>query len=428
MSESLAARHAEQRYEIFVRRNLTRNFFVLLVHGMLGQTGFRFINAPTFIPAYILMLSGGSNVAVGLALSLQGLGMMLTPMIGANLISHRRRVLPIGFMVGASMRTCVLLMGLAGLFLSENTTLIVVICLMGLLGMFEGMQGVTFNFLMSKTIPVSRRGRLTGMRSFLAGIISALVAYIGGTFLIGEEPSMAGYSWTFILAFALTATGLMTLLALREPQPPTVRPPSSLWHQLREIPALLRSDPVFTRYFIARAIATMGRMAMPFYILYAGISIGLSGVTLGIVTFAFTMSGTVSNLIWGLIADARGFRLVFLLSCMLWIISSALLLVAPTFLLTVLVFVGIGAAHQGFENSSRNIVLEFGDRENRPTRIAIANTVAQIAGAIGPLLGGTMATLLGYESVFITAIFFLFVGAMMVRVYVPEPRHTNSAR
>ena len=427
MSESLAARHAEQRYEIFVRRNLTRNFFVLLVHGMLGQTGFRFINAPTFIPAYILMLSGGSNVAVGLALSLQGLGMMLTPMIGANLISHRRRVLPIGFMVGASMRTCVLLMGLAGLFLSENTTLIVVICLMGLLGMFEGMQGVTFNFLMSKTIPVSRRGRLTGMRSFLAGIISALVAYIGGTFLIGEEPSMAGYSWTFILAFALTATGLMTLLALREPQPPTVRPPSSLWHQLREIPALLRSDPVFTRYFIARAIATMGRMAMPFYILYAGISIGLSGVTLGIVTFAFTMSGTVSNLIWGLIADARGFRLVFLLSCMLWIISSALLLIAPTFLLTVLVFVGIGAAHQGFENSSRNIVLEFGDRENRPTRIAIANTVAQIAGAIGPLLGGTMATLLGYESVFITAIFFLFVGAMMVRVYVPEPRHTNSA-
>ena len=427
MSESLAARHAEQRYEIFVRRNLTRNFFVLLVHGMLGQTGFRFINAPTFIPAYILMLSGGSNVAVGLALSLQGLGMMLTPMIGANLISHRRRVLPIGFMVGASMRTCVLLMGLAGLFLSENTTLIVVICLMGLLGMFEGMQGVTFNFLMSKTIPVSRRGRLTGMRSFLAGIISALVAYIGGTFLIGEEPSMAGYSWTFILAFALTATGLMTLLALREPQPPTVRPPSSLWHQLREIPALLRSDPVFTRYFIARAIATMGRMAMPFYILYAGTSIGLSGVTLGIVTFAFTMSGTVSNLIWGLIADARGFRLVFLLSCMLWIISSALLLIAPTFLLTVLVFVGIGAAHQGFENSSRNIVLEFGDRENRPTRIAIANTVAQIAGAIGPLLGGTMATLLGYESVFITAIFFLFVGAMMVRVYVPEPRHTNSA-
>ena len=426
MSESRAARHAEQRYQIFVQRNLTRNFFALLVHGMLGQTGFRFINAPTFIPAYILMLSGGSNLMVGLALSLEGLGMMLTPMIGANLISHRRRVLPVGFMVGASMRACVLLMGLAGLLLSEQATLIALVCLMGLLGIFEGMQGVIFNFLMSKTIPVSKRGRLTGMRNFLAGIVAALVAYIGGSYLIGDESSVAGYSWTFILAFALTATGMMTLLALKEPEPPRVRPPGSLWQQLGEVPALLRSDLAFTRYFIARAIATMGRMAMPFYILYAGASIGLSGVTLGIVTFAFTLSGTVSNLVWGAIADARGFRLVFLLSCMLWIVSSALLLVAPTFLLTVLVFAGIGAAHQGFENSSRNIVLEFGDRENRPTRIAIANTAAQTAGAIGPLLGGALATLFGYESVFITAIFFLFVGAMMVQIYVPEPRHTHS--
>ena len=138
------------------------------------------------------------------------------------------------------------------------------------------------------------------------------------------------------------------------------------------------------------------------------------------------MSGTVSNLVWGLIADARGFRLVFLLSCLLWIVSSALLMVAPTFILTVIVFAGIGAAHQGFENSSRNIVLEFGDRENRPTRIAIANTVSQIAGAIGPLLGGVMATWLGYESVFITAIVFLFIGAMMVQISVPEPRHRTN--
>lgn len=161
---------------------------------------------------------------------------------------------------------------------------------------------------------------------------------------------------------------------------------------------------------------------MPFYILYAGNSIGLSGVTLGIITFAFAMAGTVSNLVWGAIADVRGFRLVFLLSTMLWALASAMLLVDPTFGMAVAVFAGIGAASQGFENSSRSIVLEFGDRDNRPARIAIANTVAQVAGSVGPLLGGAMATWYGYESVFITAIFFLVVGAMLVYFYVPEPR------
>ncbi len=427
MSEIRAARHAEQRYDIFVQRNLTRNFVAHLVHGMLGQTGFRFINAPTFIPAYILILSGGSNFMVGLALALQGFGQMLTPMIGANLISHRRRVLPIGFVVGSGMRLCVLLMGIAGFVFGDQGTLIAMVLLMGLFGVFEGMQGVIFNFLMSKTIPVSKRGRLTGMRNFLAGITSAVVAYIGGTYLIGADNSMTGYSWTFILAFVLTSFGLATLMAVKEPEPPTVRPQSSLLQQLREIPALLRTDQAFTRYFVARAVATMGRMAMPFYILYAGNTIGLSGVTLGIVTFAFTIAGTFSNLVWGFIADARGFRLVFLLSTLLWIVSSAFLLIAPGLVLTVMVFVGIGAAVQGFENSSRSLVLEFGDRENRPTRIAIANSVSQIAGAIGPLLGGAIATWFGYEPVFVAAIVFLSIGAIMVQLTVPEPRHRIKA-
>ena len=420
---SRTARHAERRYEIFVQRNLTRNFFAHLLHGMLGQTGFRFINAPTFIPAYLLMLSGGSNLVVGLALSVQGFGQMLTPTVGANLISHRGRVLPVGVVVGSMMRICVLVMGVAGLVLEPRGTLIAIICLMALFGMFEGMQGVIFNFLMSKVIPVSKRGRLTGLRNFLAGITTAIVAYIGGTYLIGSESSITGYSWMFVLAFVLTSFGLISLVAVREPEPPTVKSRVSLLKQFQEIPDLLRSDKAFTRYFIARAIATMGRMAMPFYILYAGNSIGLSGETLGIITFAFTMSGTVSNLVWGAIADARGFRLVFLISSMLWVVSSALLIVLPTFTLTVVVFSGIGAASQGFENSSRNMVLEFGDRENRPIRIAIANTVAQIAGSIGPLLGGALATWYGYESVFLLAIFFLVIGALLVFLFVPEPRN-----
>ena len=417
-----ANRRAEQRYEIFVKRNLTRNFGVHLIHGMLGQTGFRFVNAPTFIPAYLMLLSEGSTFVVGFALFLKGFGQMLTPMVGANLISHRQRVLPIGFIVGAAMRVCVLLMGIAGLVLEKQVILLAVICLMGLFGVFEGMQGVIFNFLMSKVIPVSKRGRLMGLRNFLAGITSAVLAFIGGTYLIGESPSILGYSLTFILAFVLTSIGLVSLIAVREPQPPTVRAQVSLWEQLKEVPRLLQNDIVFTRYFVARAIATMGKMAMPFYILYAGNSIGLSGGTLGIITFAFTAAGTVSNLIWGAIADSRGFRLVFLFSCMLWVGASAMLLTKPSYAVIVMVFAGIGAAYQGFENASRSIVLEFGDRDNRPARIAIANTVAQISGSVGPLLGGAMAGWFGYESVFITAILFLVSGALLVYFFVPEPR------
>lgn len=392
------------------------------MHGMLGQTGFRFINAPTFIPAYLLMLSGGSNMVVGFALALQAMGQMLTPLVGANLISHRSRVLPMGFITGSLMRSCVLLMGLAGFFLEESELLVAMIVLLGLFGLLEGMQGVIFNYLMSKVIPLRKRGRLTGYRNFLAGITAASVAYIGGTYLIGTESSIEGYSWTFIMAFVLTAIGLMMLLRVKEPEPPVLKPRQSLVDQFREVPQLLRSEKSFRRFVVARTIATMGRMAMPFYILYAGQEIGLSGETLGLVTFAFTMSGTVSNLVWGVIGDSRGFRLVLLITAFLWIVSTLLLMVGGSLWMTMLVFVGVGAAVQGFESAARIIVLEFGDRENLPVRIAVANSVSQVAGSLGPLIGGAMAALLDYESVFLASVFFLATGAALILFRIPEPR------
>jgi predicted MFS family arabinose efflux permease len=280
---------------------------------------------------------------------------------------------------------------------------------------------------MSKVIPVKKRGRLTGMRNFLAGMTSAGVAWAGGHYLIGDVPTAEGYSYTFILAFVLTSVGLLLLLMVREPEPPTVRVKQSLLQRLGEVPQLLRDDPAFTRYFLARSLATMGRMAMPFYILYAGQSIGLSGQNLGIITFAFTMSGTISNLVWGAMADRQGFRGTFLLSIGLWVISTIVLIFVTDLWSILLVFVGIGAAVQGFQNSSINLTLEFGDRDNLPVRIAIANTASEVAGTIGPLLGGLLAALLGYEAVFAASIVFLVVGGTVVRIYVPEPRQKQTA-
>jgi MFS family permease len=422
VSDEPSRRRAERRYQIEVRRHLNRNFVVHLLHGMLGQTGFRLLNAPTFLPAYVLLLSG-SSFAVGVALALQALGMTLTPLLGATLIEHRRRVLPIGLATGAAMRFCVLGIALSGFLLEPHHALWAIFGWLTLFGLFQGMQGVIFNFLMSKVIPVSKRGRLTGLRNFLAGIISAGVALAGGKLIVGDDPDPTGYSWTFVLAFVLTMSGLVALVFTREPEPPEVRPRFGLIARMRDIPDLLRADAAFTRYFVARSLATLGRMALPFYILYAGAGIALSGANLGILTVAFTLAGTVSNLVWGALGDRYGFRSVFLASIGLWIAATLLLLGSGGLALTALVFAGIGAAVQGFQNASVNLTLEFGRRDDLPLRIAIANTASDFAGTVGPLAGGLLAATLGYEWLFLTSVAFLVIGGLMVARYVPEPRH-----
>lgn len=414
---------AERAYAAQVDAHLMRNYLAHLGHGLLGQTGFRLLNAPTFLPAYILMLSGGSNIAVGIVLSLQALGMTLTPLLSANLIEHRPRVLPVGFSTGAAMRLMILCIAASGLLLPPTAALWAIAFFMLGFGLFMGMQGVIFNFLMSKVIPVSKRGRLTGLRNFLAGLTAAAVAWLAGTYLLGEDPSVTGYSWTFLLAFVLTSIGLSLLLFVREPEPPRLRMRTPLTRRLGEIPGLLRADRAFAVYVLARALATMGRMAAPFYILYAGMEIGLTGPVLGTLTMAFTLAGTVSNLGWGALADRHGFRIALLSSIALWILSTLALIFGSGLLFTTLVFVGIGAAFQGFQQAAMNLTLEFGQRDELPMRIALANTASEVAGTIGPLLGGLLAAALGYSAVFAVSITFLAAGGWMLVRYVPEPRY-----
>lgn len=408
-----------------MRRDLPRNFSVHLIHGLLGQTGFRLVNTPTFVPAYILLLSGGSDLAVGLALSLQALGSTLTPLISANLIAHRRRVLPVGFFTGGAMRIAVLALGLSGLLLHNHWALVAAIISLALFGLFAGMQTVVFQVLLSKVIPVTNRGKLVGLRNFLAGITTAIVAWLAGEHLLGQPPDSAGYGWVFVLAFVLTTTGLLVLALVREPQPPTVAERESLQQQLQRLPQFLSAEPDFRRFVIARSVATLGRMALPFYILYAGQNLGLSGQVLAALTIAFTIAATISNLIWGLLADRFGFRACFLISVALWIAATVTLMASNSYAAAVFVFAAIGAGQEGFRVATINMTLEFGSREQMALRLGIANTCAEAAGTLAPLAGGIVAMALGYHWVFSAAVVCLIAGAALMWRGVPEPRFSN---
>jgi MFS family permease len=418
---------AESVFQKQVRENLRRNYLAHLCHGLLGQTGMRLVNAPTLLPVYVEGLAG-SAIAVGVARGLQFLGMFLSPVVAATAIEHRRRVLPVGFAMGAAMRVQVLGLALGGLLLPDTWALISAWAFLGLFGVFLGVQGVVFNFLVAKVIPVDKRGALLGLRNALAGLAAAGVAIYAGVALVESGALGNGFAATFLLAFCLTSVGLAMLLFVREPESPTVRERARLGQRLRELPALLRSDRAFTRYFVARALATIGRMAVPFYVLYADERIGISGEQLGILTGAFIFAQSSGNLIWGLLADLRGFRAIFLTSLSLWVLAVLLLMQTHAFSGLVAVFGVLGAGLGGFQMSAQNLVLEFGSRQNLPMRIAVANSASELVAATGAIAGGILAAALSYVAVFWIAIAFQLTALVIVAFWVDEPRRRGPRR
>jgi MFS family permease len=278
---------------------------------------------------------------------------------------------------------------------------------------------------MSKVIPTNQRGKLMGWRNFLGGLTASGVAYLGGEYLVGLNAFGNGYASTFMLSFILTSIGISALTFVREPVSLTTRKkPSGFIERVADIPGILKSDHNYRKFFYAVGLGALGSAAIPFYILYIGDYIHLSGTALGYFSLAFLLSLTVCNLIWGKIADTKGYRLVFLLSVGLWGLSTLMLLVGSSFMVFIIAFCGLGAGFGGYQVASQNFVLEFGEPHELPMLIAISNTASYLMMAVGPLIGGVIATHFGYEKIFWLALAVKTMSVIMVWK-IKDPRNRS---
>jgi MFS family permease len=408
----------------FVADNLKRNFIGNFGHGMLGMTGFRLVNAPTFVPAYVFLLTG-SPMMVGLSQALQQAGTMLSPLRSANAIEDKARVMPLAIRTGMLMRVQLLGLALSGWLLSGPWLVASLLLLLFLFGYFNGAQRVIFQMLMAKVIPLAQRGRLQGYRNLAGGAIAAALSWWAGSTLIEGNWFGNGYATTFMLSFILTSLGLTFLtLLIREPDSHRRRAPMKLAARLRELPQLL-ADRSYKFFLVAQLLTTAGRVATPFCILHAGQVMRLDGHAIGLLTFAFLGADTVANLLWGWLGDRRGFRLVFALSLLLCVAGFALMLVArdqPGF---VAAFVALGAASSGYMMGAQTLVLEFGSQEDMPMRIAISTTAETSVAAIGPLIAGGVAALVGFAPLLVASMLLLGLALATLLLAVRDPRHAG---
>ncbi len=416
----------EEAFQTFIWDNLRRNYIGNFVHGMLGMTGFRLINAPTFMPAYLHLISG-SNTIVGLGLALQQVGSIISPLVAGAKMEHRLKIMPAAIVLGSLGRLAILGMALSGWFLKDRAQVVTLLLFLFLFGVFMGAQRVAFTLLMSKVIPIGLRGRLQAWRNAIGGLIAAVLAYVSGKYLIETNVLGNGYSTTFILAFLLTSAGLWFLqFQIREPIPPTIREPVRMRDRMRDIPGLIAADPAYRWFLVVQMLATSARIATPFYILHVGATMHLDGATLGLLSLAFLGADTVSNIAWGYLGDRSGFHVVLLLAIAGWIAATIALMTLSTPPAVFLAFCGLGAASAGYGMASQTMILEFGHRDDLPMRIGISATAEGVTATIGPLVGGAIADLLGYSVVFGASLGLLAAALLTLVVAVRDPRRKRA--
>jgi MFS family permease len=410
---------AEAR-EAEVERNLPRNFTALLLHGLLGQTGFRLINAPTFLPHFASELAGGPLGATVMR-ALQSLGQFASPLVAVSIVEHRPYAKPLGVTFGSALRMQLLFLGLVALFVEDRTLALWLVWLfIALFGLAQGMQGVAFQVVMAKVIPIARRGRLLGLRDLASGLVLIGVASAGGL-LLDRFGFAEGNGYTFLLAFALTSVGLGAFAAVREPPGSDLREQTPFGRRVRELPALLRAEPDFGRFLSARLLASAARGVLPLYVVYIAREFGVTGARLGLFTIAFSLAQSSSTLGWGYLGDRLGYKRVFQGSLACWLTGTALLLGATGLATATATYALVGAGLGGFMLAGSNLVLEFGSERERAMRIATHNASTELVGMVGFLGAGLTAEAVSFEVAFGASIALQALAILRIRA-MRDPR------
>jgi len=275
--------------------------------------------------------------------------------------------------------------------------------------------------MIGKVIPTRKRGQVFG----LGRGIGALVG-VGGAMLAGHLlETLAfprGFAWCLMLGSAALFVSWAGLASTREPPDLVVKPRPPLRAYLSQLPALLRRDRNYTWFVAARMILVLGTMAMAFLVVHGASRFELSGMQIGGITATVAVVQAAMYLLWGAVADRYGHKAVLCGCGLMMALAVACAALTPVVEGLYVAMAAAGAVVAGEFISGSNILLEFAPPADRPTYIGLTSTLLAPVRALAPVLGGALASGVGYGGLFAAAAGLSLIGALLLATRVADPR------
>jgi DHA1 family multidrug resistance protein-like MFS transporter len=396
-----------------VSESWRKNLYLIFVTEFVVIMAFSFVNP--FLPLFIQELGDFNNKQAafwaGIALGGGGLAMFLSsPVWGIIADRWGRKPMVLRAMFGASV--VLALMGIV----SNVYAFIALRCSQGLLA---GTVAAASALVAADT----PRNRIP----FAMGLI--MLAVFGGSsfgpFLGGFLADKVGYEATFFITSALLFSGgLIVLFFVKErfdrPMSGQGASLGSLWHlaMSREMLPLLMAIcalnigplmispmvPLFIRQLdpgVAAATAS-------------GIAFGLMGLVAGI-----------SSVVAGRLGKRISLKKMMVFSCL----GTGLLYLPPMWATTVtqlLIFIALmGLLSGGLMMSANSLVSLSVSQSQQGIAYGLSTSAQALGGGLGPLIGGSLASLLGFKPIFgVAGGLFILVAVLIIKLLVGKPLQT----
>ena len=409
--------------------HIGRNFGRQVVASVCSKIGDQ-LSKPGVILTWLLTALGSPTYLIGLLAPVREAGSLLPQIWVSGFI--RRFPIRKGFWVIGSVLqgSAVIGMGLAALFLKGAAAGWTIVGLLVFFSLSRGICSISSKVVLGKTIPKTRRGRLSGLASSISGW-SALGVGLFFVFYRAEDLPTVLFATLLFLAGGLWLVAASMMSTVKE-LPSEVSEGDNPIRESLESFRFLREDPVFLRFCLARALLASTVLSMPFYVVLAHEATGGKIASLGILMIAGSLATALSGATWGRLSDSSSRKTLAiaglaagLVGCLTGALSGWELERTGGLWLYGVLFFLIGLAHTGIRVGRKTYLVDHATKDNRARLVAVSNTLMGVVLLISGSFG-LLASAVG-ERIVILVFGVLGIAGALLAFTLPEAGEEKSS-
>lgn len=258
---------------------------------------------PKTVLTWLLASLGVSGAVLSMLVPIRESGSMLPQLFISDWVKRVRRRKRV-FVVGAlAQGLAIATMGLAALTLPATAAGIVVLGALGLFSIARAFCSISAKDVLGRTVPKGFRGRVGGISNTISGILSAAAAI--SLIFYRREGSGEFLAWLILGASLLWVLGAAFYAGVAEEVPESSDDAPHGQEGIIARLTLVRQDPQFRTFIIARSLLLGTALASPVLVLL-GQQSGTSLNSLVGFVVASGLATSSSSFLWGRLADRAG--------------------------------------------------------------------------------------------------------------------------
>ncbi|WP_376690974.1 MFS transporter [Wenzhouxiangella sp. EGI_FJ10409] len=369
------------------------NFFLQVLTQFFTKLGDAIANPKTVL-AWLLSALAAPGVFTAFLVPVRESGSLIPQLVIASFV-RRQPVRKWTFVLGAVLQAlAVLAMAAVAVTLTGTAAGFGLLAALIMFSLARGLCSVASKDVLGKTVPKTRRGRVGGWSETLAGLITVGV----GTVLLfdgGESGSTGLFLTLLVLAAGLWLLASVSYAMIREFPGATEGGGNALSEALERLD-LLRTEPDFRRFVLARSLLLCSSLSAPFFIMLAHERTEGAVLVLGLFVIADGVASVLSAPFWGRFADVSSRRVMILAGSSAALVGMLLVAtvtglppLADSPWLYPLFFFLLAIAHSGVRLGRKTYIVDLAGGNKRTDYVAVSNTVIGVVllltGSVGAL-------------------------------------------